>query len=128
MTSGSLQLAEFRASPQVGPGHNLSTSTHSTRFANHRRNLLLHQATCGVNGAGVRSGGGGGAIGTDDHLGPTCQRQSLAEPVRHQLSVILHHQQQLEPGDLAGSASEPARPSRVNRSSKAHQLRLDSNF
>lgn len=119
-----MQLADFRASPQVGPGHNLSTSTHSTRFVN-RRNLLLHQATCGVNGTGNR----GGAAGTDDHLGPNCQRRSLApEPMRHQLSVILHHQQQ-EAGDFARSASETAsRPSRVNRSNKAHQLRLDSNF
>ena len=116
-------MAEFRASPQVGPGHNLSTSTHSTRFVN-RRNILLHQATCGVNGTGNR----GGAVGTtDDNLGPTCQRRSLAEPMRHHLSVILHHQQQEPVGDC-GSTSEPARPSRVNRSSKAHQLRLDSNF
>lgn len=40
--TGSLQLAEFRASPQVGlVAHNLSTSIHSTRFG-HRGRLVNH--------------------------------------------------------------------------------------
>lgn len=120
-------MAEYRASPQVGPGHNLSTSTHSTRFIN-RRNLLLHQAT----GGGVNGGGAvnRGPIGIDEPqvaaaAGSTCLRRSAEPAVRQQLSVILHHNQQEQ--DVA-TTSEPARPSRINRSSKAHQLRLDSAF
>ena len=41
-TIGSLQLAEFRASPRAGVCNHLSTSTHSTRFGL-RRGPLNHQ-------------------------------------------------------------------------------------
>lgn len=48
LKTGSMQLAEFRASPQAGIGNHLSTSTHSTRFGLRRGPLNQPVDGCGM--------------------------------------------------------------------------------